>query len=331
MIISSCPTRISLGSADHLPYSERYGGIALNIAIQKRVYVIIRQRNKLEQFKFRVSYSHTETCNEINEIQLPIAREALNMLNITEPLEIIYSADVPTQLGLGTSSSFALAVIKGLYKIKGLSISNELLAEKAYRLEREILNEVGGFQDQYSCFGGINYLTGSPYNVKRETIRMNPDKAKNLEDHMLLIYTGVQTNSHDILQEQLAKLKKGDTIETTSKIKTLVEEMYAIMCMPDFLPLYLTHLLREAWELKKKLSSSMSSPIIRDIEHLILDIAPYAGYRLVGSGGGRGLMLVILKPEDRDILIRNSGQFKTAKIKIDWEGSKITNTDHGWC
>jgi len=328
MIISSCPTRISLGSADHSPFAERWGGIALNFCINKRVYVVIRKRNSLERFKYRISYSKTELCNSIDEIENSIVRGALDMLDMDMPLEIIYSSDVPTRLGLGTSSSFTLAMLKGLYMLRNASICHEILADKAYKLERINLKEAGGFQDQYSCFGGINYLTGSPPDVRRRSIPLGPEQAKDMEQHMLLIYTGKQGNSPEVLSDQLKKLKKGKTLEETIKIKRLVEEMFNILSTRGFSLMDLTYPMKEAWELKKKLASNMVGQEVEEIEQLILDVAPYAGYRLVGSGGGRGLVLALVKPEDRDKIIEKCKSFKTAPVEFDWDGA-IVNVING--
>lgn len=326
MIIASCPTRISFGSADHEPFSSEYGGIALNACIDKRIYIILRKRNRLEKNKYRISYSTTELCNDIQGIRHPLVRGALQMMEVDDPLEIIYTADVPARLGLATSSSMALALLKGLYFYKGIGVSNEKLAEDAYMLERVILGECGGFQDQYGCcFGGFNFLTGSCREVNRAAIFMDPGKAKELGDRMLLIYSGNQEDSTRVLPEQLELLKKGATIEETLEIKEIVQEIYYILLNRDFKPMDLAMPMNRAWDLKKKLSSSMSTPVIQKLEDIVKKICPTAGLRLVGSGGGRGFLLV-LAPLDLCSVIKKAvhPNIVTA-VNFDWEGAKAQN------
>jgi len=321
MIIVSSPTRVSLGSSDHSPFSERFNGVALSICINKRVYVILRNRSGLEETKFRVSYSKTELCNTIDEIQLSIARAALSKTDFTDPLEIIYASDVPAQTGLGTSSAFALALLKGLLIYKNVGISNEILSEWAYTLERIDLNEKGGWQDQYSlALGGINYLTGKPFNVKREPVMLSPDKAKLLEDHLLLIYTGKQGSSHKMIADQLARLEVNKTLEETLQIKKIVEEMHKLLISPDFHPTHLVYPMRETWDLKKRLSSGMTNEAVDDLERRVMDVNSKAAVRLVGGGGGRGTLLVLTAPECKEEICRAVKPLQCVDVRIDWEG-----------
>jgi D-glycero-alpha-D-manno-heptose-7-phosphate kinase len=327
MIIASCPTRISFGSADHEPFSREYGGIALNACINKRIYIILRKRTRLEKNKYRISYSTTELCNDIQEIQHPLVRGAMQMMEIDDPLEIIYTADVPARLGLATSSSMALALLKGLYFYKGIGVSNEKLAEDAYMLERVILGEVGGFQDQYCCFGGFNFLTGSAQAVDRRPVFMEPGKAKELSDHMLLVYSGNQENSTKVLPEQLKLLKQGVTVEDTKQIKEIVQQMYNILSNRNFKPKHLMEPMDKAWQLKKRLSSSMSGPSIQNIEKAIREISPSVALRLVGSGGGRGFLLVLAEhPELAEDIRRGlEPNYIVSAVNFDWEGAKAQN------
>jgi D-glycero-alpha-D-manno-heptose-7-phosphate kinase len=121
MIIASCPVRISLGSADHSPFAERYGGVALNFCIQEYVYTIVRKRTDLESSKYRVSYSRNEFCNSLNDIKHPLVREAIRKVGISDPLEIIHSSSIPSQLGLATSSSMAIALLKALFFYRNIT------------------------------------------------------------------------------------------------------------------------------------------------------------------------------------------------------------------
>jgi D-glycero-alpha-D-manno-heptose-7-phosphate kinase len=237
-------------------------------------------------------------------------------------LEIIYLSDVPTKLGLATSTSMTVCLLKGLYYYNNVAVAPELLFDKAYKLEREIINHSGGFQDGSVIWGGFNYLTGSPYRVKRTPITLSIEKTKLLKNHILLLYTGNRAESTGVLEEQLTQLKKGKTLEESLKIKSLVEEMHVLLTQPDFHPMHLTHAMKDAWELKKKLSSSMSSPLIDKVEECVLNIEPQAGIRLVGSGGGRGLIMVLAPPEKHPQIEEACG-LKKLDFEFDWDGAKV--------
>jgi D-glycero-alpha-D-manno-heptose-7-phosphate kinase len=322
MIIASCGTRLSFGSCDHLGFAEIYGGVALSICINKRIYVILRQRNNLEEYRYRISYSETELCNSVEEIQLNPVREAIKMVGVQSPLEVIYFADVPAKLGLATSSAFILALLKALYTLKGDPVPPEMLAENAYTLEREIMAVQGGFQDHEIWRGGINYLIGKPHKVTRHPVVLNSKAILDLESHLLLVYTGNRKSSEDVLTEQLQLLKSGATLEQTLRIKKLIEEMYTIMCNPAFKPMDLVHPIKEQWELKKQLSSSMVTDAVTEIENIVLSICSQAGLRLVGSGG-RGCMLVLSPPEYREKLIEALYNYICSPVSIDWEGCRV--------
>jgi len=324
MIIVSAPVRVSLSSIDHEPFSSRFGGCAINFCINKRVYIIIRRRNKLEECPYRVSYSKIELCDKREEIEHSLVRGALELTETDTPLEIIYSSDVPAKTGLATSSAMVAALLKGLYHMKCLGISQELLAEKTYLLERQLLKQAGGFQDEYAVvYAGINYLTGKPFEVTRTPISLSEDNIRLLEEHMLLIYTGNRGESSNILTEQLSNLKKGKTLEECFKIKRLVTEIYSIMSAKDFHPSHLYAPVREAWEYKKRLANNMTNKLIQDIENKVDNIDAGAGLRLVGGGGGRGVMLVITSPSNIEQIKQAVHPLKTLNVKFEWEGVKV--------
>lgn len=323
MIIASCPTRISLGSADHDDFSNKFGGVALNFAINKKIYVIIRPRNQLGKYKYRISYSKTELCDSLDEIKLSPVRETLKFLNIKFPLEIIYTADVPTRLGLATSSAFIVALLKSLYVLLKQRVPIEVIIDQAYYIEREMIGQAGGFQDYYVAHGGINYLTGKPNDVKRESIVLSSAQIQELEKHLLLVYTGDQADSDRMLKDQLIKLKNGDTLEQNLRIKCLVEEMKAIMQSKSFKPMDLAYPMSEQWALKKQLSANMVSEPIKLIEEKVktacLEYETSYGLRLIGSGG-RGFMLVLVPSERISNLAVRLSPFKSISVQIDLDG-----------
>jgi D-glycero-alpha-D-manno-heptose-7-phosphate kinase len=323
MIISSCPTRISFSSCDHAPFDKNWGGEAINACIDKRVYCILRRRTEMEEHKFRISYSSTELCNSVNDIKNSLIRECLRFTKTTEPMEVIYLSDTPTKLGLATSSSLVLALLKALFYIKNISVSNEILFDYAYMVERELAGNVGGWQDYICCFGGFNYLTGYSKHVTRIPVKIAPDMVEHLESHCMLIYTGVRADSGVVLSGQLDLLKKGTTLNETIGIKKLVSRIHEILSQEQLVPMDLAAAIRESWELKKKLSDTMTTEHISDIESIVYKVCPDAGIRLVGGGGGRGLLLVIAPPGKHSAISNAVAPLISFPVKFDMGGVEV--------
>ena len=160
MIIARSPLRISLGGGgtDLASYYRDHGGYVLAGAINKYVYVHIKKHDPLFQELFRISYSQVEHTESRNQIKNGIVKSCLELLEIDEPLQISTSADLPASSGLGSSSTFATALLQGLHSLNGRKVSAKQLAEEASHVEIEMLKEPIGKQDQYAAaFGGLNY------------------------------------------------------------------------------------------------------------------------------------------------------------------------------
>ena len=185
MIITKTPLRIGLvgGGTDIPEYYKNYGGLLISAAINKYIYIIV---NKKFDHKIRVSYSSTEIVDTVNEIRHPSVREAMKLLDIDGGIEILSVSDIPsTGTGLGSSSTFLVGLLNALHAYKSEFASREQLAEEAIKIERKILREPGGMQDQYmASFGGINMLKFN----ENDSVYVNPvtlnyeklEKIKNL-------------------------------------------------------------------------------------------------------------------------------------------------------
>jgi D-glycero-alpha-D-manno-heptose-7-phosphate kinase len=290
---------------------------------------MIRQRNDLEESKYRVSYSKTELCNDVDDIGLCIVKQAIKMVGIKDPLEIIYSSDCPHKLGLGTSTAMVATLLKGLYLYKNTAISSELLFDQVYKLERELCSHAGGFQDGAVVWSGINYLEGHPYNIRRSPVVLSNESLELFKKHMLLIYTGNKGDSSKALQDQLALLKCGETLDETLRIKRLVQEMHAIMIQADFHPLMLLEPMKESWEMKKKLSPTMVNDVVGFIEKMVNDVDSKSAVRLVGGGAGRGLMLCLASPDSLEQIKQMVSPLKTLEVEFDFTGTTARRISHG--
>src|SRR5213595_2196197 len=213
MIISRSPLRVSLGGggSDLPSYYASYGGFLIAGAIDKYVYVLLHSRFV---DGFLLKYSQLEETSSIDEIRHPIIREALRLVDIrARNLEITSMADIPAGTGLGSSGSFTTALLKGLHAYKKNLIHPYQLAEQACRIELDKLGEPIGKQDQYiAAYGGITSFRFLPDGrVEAAPLAISEETLFNLEDNLLLFFTGYARNASAILKEQDDKSKKADS------------------------------------------------------------------------------------------------------------------------
>ena len=211
MFISKTPLRITFvgGGSDIREYYSKYGrGSVLSAAINKFIYIVV---NKKFDSKIRVSYSKTEIVDSVNKIEHPSVREALKLLEIEGGIEIVSISDIPSGgTGLGSSSTFLVGLLNALHAWKGEFVSPKELAEEAVKIEREILHEPGGKQDQYmAAYGGIQQLEFyADEKVGVRPVISSTETIRNFERSLLLLYTGIQRSSTDIHKVQMQKVEK---------------------------------------------------------------------------------------------------------------------------
>ena len=200
MIITKTPFRMSFfGGGTDIPehfYENR--GAVLSTTFDKYCYVNVRHLPRFFEYKTHLTYSKMEYVNENNEIKHPAIRNAMNMLNMHE-IRLVYEADLPARSGLGTSSSFAVGMLNAFYALKGKYADKKKLADEAIYLERELCKEAGGWQDQIAAsFGGLNRIdfSGNEYDVR--PIVISPERKKQLENNLLLFFTGFTRFSSEI-------------------------------------------------------------------------------------------------------------------------------------
>jgi D-glycero-alpha-D-manno-heptose-7-phosphate kinase len=232
-------------------------------------------------------------------------------------LELHHHGDLPAQSGVGSSSAFAVGLIKSLYAINNLRIDNVELAKEAITFEQKDLSETVGSQDQIACaIGGINYIEFEKNNSwKVNQINLEDRYIKDLESRIVLIYTGIPRLSSDISNGLLNK------IETKSKLmlrtKKLAEEFNQLLLSNENLD-YVTEMLVESWKIKKELNSYSITPILEDFYQMAISKGATAG-KILGAGGG-GFFLFWVKPSSREKFIENMRSFVHVPIKIDFEG-----------
>ena len=317
MIITKTPLRIGLvgGGTDIPEYYKNYGGLLISAAINKYIYIIV---NKKFDHKIRVSYSSTEIVDTVNEIKHPSVREAMKLLDIDGGIEILSVSDIPsTGTGLGSSSTFLVGLLNALHAYKSEFASREQLAEEAIKIERKILREPGGMQDQYmASFGGINMLKFNENDsVYVNPVTLNYEKLEKLKDNMSLLYTGIGHDSaglHHGIRDEISK-----HIDDYDRMKQYTNDFYHALYDMDIKKL--GQLLNKNWYSKKALYKEISTSMVDDYYSKALSLGAYGG-NLIGAGGG-GFLVFIIDRENKHRL-QELG-LREIEFDFDFEGSRI--------
>lgn len=298
MIVSRAPVRFSLGGGgtDLPAYSRDHGGFVVAAAVDKFVFVCVGKRfyNTI-----RLAYSETETVDSVDQIKHRIFRAALTSAGLRGGIELHSLADVPANTGLGSSSSFTVALLNGLHAFKRESVPAEQLAREACHLEINVLGEPIGKQDQYiAAFGGVSAFTfNTDGSVDVERVPIQPDVLEELESNLLIFYSGVERAASKVLSEQGKNITKNEdkAVERMHRIKELGRETLRILTKGN-IDAY-GELLHEHWMNKRKLTSNMSDSTI-DEHYEAARAAGAIGGKLMGAGGG-GFFMFYTAPADR--------------------------------
>ena len=291
MIVVRSPLRLSLGGGgtDLPSYYQKRGGYLIAAAIDQYVYVAF---HKTYDGSWILKYSENEVCSSISTIKHPIIREVLkNHARHLPGLEITSFADIPGGTGLGSSSAFTAAMVKGCFELCGSSLDAEGLAVSACEIELDKLGEPIGKQDQYiTAYGGVNEFTfDSDDSVHVDPLYETHEDTKNLADNFLLVYTGKTRRASKILQEQKSKTENVDEamISNLDRVKELGYEFGELLRSGDFRQY--GKLMGEHWRLKKERSPNMTNEVIDELYDFGLRNGASGG-KLVGAGGGGFLL-----------------------------------------
>lgn len=322
MIITRSPLRLTLGGGgtDLPSYYNSHGGFLISAALDNYVYVILH-----EPFSDGIilKYSSMEIVTTTDEIQHPIIREALKFVGVPNRIEIASMADIPSGTGMGSSGSFTTALLRALHMLTKNSVTPRELAEQACHIEIDLLGEPIGKQDQYiAAFGGINCFSfHQDGQVEVRPLRISAETLHNLEDNLLLLFTGFSRKASDILRDQDARSKKNDRdmVENLHFVKQLGYESKDALESGDLRRF--AELLHIHWEHKKARSNGMTSPCI-DAYYELARANGALGGKLIGAGGGGFLMFYT---EDKTRLrhaMTNAG-LKERRFRFDFEGTCV--------
>jgi len=296
VIIVRSPLRISFfgGSTDYESFYKEHGSFIIGTTIDKYIWLSARVRPKILPREHTISYSKMEVVTSLEDIQNPLIREVMRCHNIREYIDFNSSADVPSRTGLGGSSSFCAGMVLLMQKLKKEPASKKFVAKSAIHIEREVLKDSGGIQDQvWASYGGFNTITikkNGDFTVK--PLPVSEKFKRKLEDSMVLIYTNDQRNQNEIAQSHEDKDKKS--------ILALAHKAYEAFLQEDVAKI--GALLFESWNEKRKISPLISTKKIDTMAEKIMGMGAY-GVKLLGSGGS-GFLMAICSPAVKQKVIK---------------------------
>lgn len=322
MIITRTPLRISFfgGGTDLPAWFSNHSGSVLSTTIDKYLFISCREMPPYWEFKNRFVYgSKTETVNTHGEIEHPAIREVLRFLGIKRGIDMHYNTDIPARSGVGSSSAFTVGLLRALYGLRGQMVSDRRLASEAIHVEQRLIGEAVGCQDQIAAaFGGLNHMVFHPngsFDVNPLTLPR--ERIRELNEHMLLVFTGLQRIAPEIEAEKIRQVNKH--AQELSDIQRYAEEALELLNSPDEIVGF-GALLHETWMRKKKLADRVSTPELDEIYDRGRKNGAIGG-KLLGSGGG-GFMLFFVRPKDRERLIRSMAPLACIPFGFDSTGSQ---------
>lgn len=322
MIISRTPFRISFfgGGTDYPVWYEANEGAVLSTTIDKYCYLTCRYLPPFFKHKHRIVYSKVEAIKDIRDIRHPAVRAILQFMSVTKGLEIHHDGDLPARTGLGSSSAFTVGLLHSLYALKGKMPTKYNLAYEAIHIERKVLKEYVGSQDQvavaYGGFNKINFKNDGSFHV--EPIIIPHDRLNYLQDHIMLYFTGFSRIASRIAKEQVRNTFKKS--KELARMYHMVEEAKNILSSNADIT-HFGELLHESWLLKRSLTAKISTNEINKI-YEVAHKAGATGGKLLGAGGG-GFIILFVKPELQPKVRKALNKLLEVKFRFEIFGSQI--------
>jgi len=325
VIISKTPFRVSFfgGGTDYPEHFSKHGGAVLGTAVDKCTYLAATHfYSRLFDYSIRLAYSKVECVGELDSIQHAPLRECLRWTGVTKDVELDCMAELPSSVGLGTSSSFVVGVLNTLYAFQGRVVHPLDLAYQAIELEREVLGESVGCQDQtFAAMGGFNLVEfRTTRDIVVHRLPLSAERQAEFESHLLVVYTGIRRRASHLAARQIEKI--GRNVERLKQMRRQVDEGYEVLAGGKGLSEF-GRLLDQGWRLKNSLDDSVSNAEINAIYERGLQAGAWGG-KLLGAGGG-GFILFFVPPERRASLIAALGNLESISIGVNAPGTQIVH------
>lgn len=320
MVITQTPFRMSFfgGGTDFEEFYREYGGAVISTTFDKYCYVTVRHLPPFFEYHTELSYSKIERVVDIEDIRHPAVREAMKYLDVKD-LRITYEADLPARSGLGTSSSFAVGMLNAFYALQGKYADKRGLADDAIYLERILLKEAGGIQDQIAAaFGGLNRIDFSADGYTVRPVIISPGRKELLNKNLMLFFTGFSRFSADIQAKTKSCLseKKSQLLE----MYQLVSEAEKILVSKGNLDEF-GRLLDYTWKLKRGITNKVSTEAI-DTAYTRAVAAGALGGKLLGAGGG-GFLLFYVEADRQAEVLEAMKDLLYVPFRFENEGTRV--------
>jgi D-glycero-alpha-D-manno-heptose-7-phosphate kinase len=326
MIVCRTPLRVSFfgGGTDYPEYFQRARGAVLGMAIDKYIYISALRLSSILDYRYRLSYSRIETAVAAGGISHPVVHGVIKHYCVEEALDLSVMADLPARSGLGSSSSFTVGLVNLIAALQERQLTKSDLARQAIFVERELLRENVGVQDQYhAAFGGLNRFDFTAERTRITPVPMTAPCLDALTSSLFLVFTQVTRLASETLDEQMEKTRSGAVDPSLSHLLALTDQAVEVLeCDdPELMLSDFGAMLHEGWETKKHLSSKVSNPQI-DALYDAARAAGALGGKLCGAGAG-GFLLVLVPPNHQASFLTALRGVSVTRIGLDTGGSTI--------
>lgn len=321
MIITKTPFRMSFfgGGTDMPEFFNEHGGAVISTTFDKYCYVNVRHMPPFHPYISELVHNRFERVNDIGEIEHPLIRECMRLHDIHE-IRLTYEGDLPARTGLGTSSTFAVGMLNAFCALKGKMMSKRQLAQEAIKVERDILKEHGGWQDQVAAaYGGLNRIDFKDGDFSVHPIIVSPERRKELDSNLLLFYTGIQRFSSEIQADTFAK--PVDKTQQLLDMLALVDEAERILTDKNTSLDEFGKLLDTTWKLKRGTGSKISNGSIDELYATAIKAGALGG-KLLGAGGG-GFLLFYCEKEKQERLIKALDKLMIVPFCFENDGAQV--------
>lgn len=321
IVITKTPLRISFsGGGTDMPYfyNKKYG-LTVSTSIDKYVYITIKTHENFNE-KYRLNYSETEIVNDVNKIKNLRIRETLKYFNINYPLYINTISDLPYNSGLGSSSSFLVGLIRGLFQMLGIKSNFKKVAEVAFNIENKITKNSLGKQDHYiASYGGFKKIEYNKNSIRVKSINLSKQNKKILNENILFFWTGKSRFSKNNLVKQKKNYPKN--FRNLMTLNQLTKNFYKEIRSKKINLVRLGDIMSEGWKLKKKFTTGISNSFLDGIYKTAMKNGCLGG-KLLGAGGG-GFFLFICRKKNHKKITSVLKALQSINIKFEKFGSEI--------
>lgn len=323
MVITKTPYRVSFfgGGTDFPLWFKEEGGRVLSTAINQFCYVSVRKKPPFFPFKHRFVYSEMEDVNTVEAIRHPAIKGVLQYLNWDAGLEIHHDGDLPARSGLGSSSAFTVGLLQAMHRLQQNTVSANELAKEAIQVEQKLIGEIVGCQDQiavaYGGFNRIEFLPDETFSV--HPVITSPGRLANLQQHLLLFFTGFSRFASEIESSKLVNFSKKKA--SLRRMMEMVQDAEKIIIDESGDLLEIGNMLQEAWEYKKSLSGAVSTSEIDEIYQKAIG-AGATGGKILGAGGG-GFILFFVTPERQQSVRKSLSNLIEVPFAFEKQGCSV--------